>query len=280
MRPQKERSAPPRLGQHFLKDGRVRDRIISDLCLQGDDEVLEIGAGRGFLTVALAQRARKLWAIELDARCVQALKVAFLHSKKVNVLEADILKVDLKALCGGSPPHRLRIVGNLPYYITSPILFRLFEQADVIRDATLMVQREVAERITAPPTSKQYGYASLATQLFSHAQLCFSIPPSAFSPPPRVHSSVVHLQISPRAAELRLDDVSGFLQFAQGIFQEKRKTLFNNLKRMIPWAAPSARHRLLEALSEGGLNSTVRAENLSLEQTAQLYRRLRHLGWL
>lgn len=269
-----------RLGQHFLSDARVRDRIVASLDPKPDDQIVEIGAGRGFLTEALGPRVKKLWAIELDSRWVLTLKAAFLGSRKVEVVEGDILEINFQNLCGSASTGQLRVVGNLPYYITSPILFRLFEQAHLIRDAVLMMQGEVAERITASPTSKDYGYASLATQLFSRAEVLFSIPPTAFSPAPQVHSSVVRLHMSPRTVELGIEDVSHFLPFAQGIFQEKRKTLLNNLKRMIPLPDDAARLRLQQAMVECALEPTVRAENLPVEMTAHLYRCLRQRGFL
>ncbi|MFI5174690.1 MAG: 16S rRNA (adenine(1518)-N(6)/adenine(1519)-N(6))-dimethyltransferase RsmA [Terriglobia bacterium] len=273
-------SARPRLGQHFLMDYRVRDRIVSSLNLQPSDTVLEIGAGRGFLTEALAPRVRKLWAVETDARWAAILKAAFVDSEQVEVIAEDILKVDFHDFAPpGQEKAALRIVGNLPYFISSPILFRLFDYTGLIRDATLMLQREMAERITATPTGKEYGYASLATQLFSRAEILFTIPPSSFSPPPQVHSSVVRLLMSPRAEQLALDDAPRFLKFAQQIFLEKRKTLLNNLKRFIV-NNTDTHTQLQEILRECSLDLKVRAENTPLEATALLYRTLRQRGFL
>lgn len=270
-----------RLGQHFLTDARVRDRIIASLDPKPGDRIVEIGAGRGFLTEALAPRVKKLWAIELDSRWALRLKSAFIHSPPVEVLEADVLRVDFhRFLAECREGEKLRVVGNLPYYISSPILFRLFEFADLLQDATLMLQKETAERITASPVTKDYGYASLATQLFTDAALLFTIPPSAFSPPPQVESAVVHLHMAPRNKELAIEDAAPFLKFAQQIFLEKRKTLFNNLKRFIPRNASDTHARLQALLTECALDSTVRAENLSLHTTAQLYRTLRQRGFL
>jgi 16S rRNA (adenine1518-N6/adenine1519-N6)-dimethyltransferase len=274
-------SARARLGQHFLTDRRMRDQVVSSMGLQPSDTVVEIGAGRGFLTEALAPHVKKLWAIEMDPRWVVMLKAAFLDSKRVEVIAQDVLKVNFHHFAtAGEASAGLRVVGNLPYYISSPILFRLFEYADLIRDATLMVQRELAERITATPTSKDYGYASLVTQLFSGVKMLFPVPPSSFSPPPRVHSSVIRLVMSPRAKSLALDDTALFLKFAQQIFLEKRKTLFNNLKRFIVRNSPDTLAQLQEILGECSLDLKVRAENVPLESTAQLYRTLRHRGFL
>jgi 16S rRNA (adenine1518-N6/adenine1519-N6)-dimethyltransferase len=264
-----------------LTDRRVRDRIVSSMNLEPSDTVVEIGAGRGFLTEGLAPRVGRLWAIEADPRWAAMLKSAFLDSKKVEVIAEDILKVDFHDLVpAGQEKAALRVVGNLPYYISSPILFRLFEYAALIRDATLMLQREMAERITATPTSKNYGYASLATQLFSRAGTLFMISPSSFSPPPQVNSAVVHLSMSPRGGQLELDDVPRFLRFAQQIFLEKRKTLLNNLKRFVAKSTPDTHLQLQEILRECSLDLKVRAENTPLEATALLYRTLRQRGFL
>ncbi|MBZ5555329.1 MAG: 16S rRNA (adenine(1518)-N(6)/adenine(1519)-N(6))-dimethyltransferase RsmA [Acidobacteriia bacterium] len=273
--------ARPRLGQHFLTDRRVRDQVVSSLGLQPSDTVVEIGAGRGFLTEALAPHVKRLWAIEMDPQWAVTLKAAFLDSKRVEVIAQDVLKVDFHHFVGaGEASPGLRVVGNLPYYISSPILFHLFEYADLIRDATLMVQRELAVRITATPTSKDYGYASLVTQLFSQAGLLFQVSPSSFSPPPRVHSSMIRLVMSPRAHSLAIDDTALFLKFAQQIFLEKRKTLLNNLKRFIVRNSPDTAAQLQEILRECSLDLKVRAENVPIESTALLYRTLRHRGLL
>jgi 16S rRNA (adenine1518-N6/adenine1519-N6)-dimethyltransferase len=270
-----------RLGQHFLSDHRFRDRILEAFQPRPDDLVIEIGSGRGFLTEALAPRVKKLWAIEIDARWAATLKAAFINSKRVEVLREDILKVNFEQFAQeGGGVTKLRVVGNLPYYITSPILFHLFDQGSFIRDALLMVQTEVAERLTALPNSRQYGFASLATQLYSRPRMLFRVPPSSFSPPPRVHSSIIHLELSARADELLLDDVGAFLKFAQQIFLEKRKTLLNNLKRFIPNRSEETPLQILQALADCSLDSKVRAENVSLEATAWLYRTLRHQGFL
>jgi 16S rRNA (adenine1518-N6/adenine1519-N6)-dimethyltransferase len=266
----------PKLGQHFLIDTLVRERLVASLRLQPTDTVVEIGAGRGFLTEALAPRVKKLWAVELDPRWALTLKAAFINSPTVEVVRQDVLKADFhRFLDPADEGGPLRIVGNLPYYISSPILFHLFNHAAVIRDATLMVQREVAERLTATPTSRSYGYASLVTQLFTQPTVLFSVSPKAFSPPPRIQSAVVHLHMSPRTAALQLDDVPAFLKFAQQIFLEKRKTLLNNLRRLIHDRSEDASSRLQSVMAECALQSTVRAENISLESTAQLYRNLR-----
>jgi 16S rRNA (adenine1518-N6/adenine1519-N6)-dimethyltransferase len=269
------------LGQHFLVDIGVRDRIIDSLGLQSADHVVEIGAGRGYLTEALAPCVKRLWAIEIDPRYALRLKTQFINSSVVEVLEGDFLRIDLRSLAAQMDKvGKLRVVGNLPYFISSPILFRLLEYSDLISDVTLMLQQEMAERITATPTSRDYGYASLVTQLFSRPTMLFSVPPKAFSPPPQVHSSVIRLVMASRTAALSLDDMPQFLKFAQQIFLEKRKTLLNNLRRFIPAEASGPDAPLPEIFRQCKLDSKVRAENLSLEATAQLYRALRQRGWL
>ncbi len=271
-----------RLGQHFLIDAQIRDLLISNLNLDATDVWVEIGAGRGYLTEALAGRVRKLFAVELDPRWALTLKAGFINSKTVTVVCADILRLDFHDFLDGTNGGRtLRVVGNLPYYITSPILFHLFNYADLLREAFLMVQQEVAERVTAAPSSRDYGYASLATQFFAKAEILFSIPPRAFSPPPKVRSAVIHLVFSDQnRSQLQIDDTSEFLKFGRGIFSEKRKTLLNNLRRMIPVGPLSARLAVEELLLNCGLHPQVRAENLSLADAAHLYRTLRLRGLL
>ncbi len=270
-----------KLGQHFLVDAAVRRRIVDKMQPEPTDVVVEIGAGRGFLTEVLAGRVEKLWAIELDPRWAMTLKAGFINSRAVTVVEGDVLQMDFhQFLSPGDVGKRLRLVGNLPYYITSPILFRLFEFADLIRDATLMAQKEVVERLVATPTHKDYGHLSLATQFYSDPEFLFSVLPAAFSPRPQVHSSVVRLTMKSRARELQIDDPAAFLRFAQRIFVEKRKTLLNNLRRMIPQNSPGMHLKLEEQLVECGLDPRVRAENVPLPLTARLYRTLRLHGFL
>lgn len=270
-----------RLGQHFLIDTGVRNRILDSLRLEANDGIVEIGAGRGFLTEALARQAKKVWAIEIDPTLALGLKARFISTPHVEIVKGNVLHVDFHALAAQLEERRkLRVVGNIPYSISSPILFRLLKFADCIQDATLMLQKEMADRITAAPTSPDYGYASLATQLFSRPARLFAVPPKSFLPPPQVHSAVIRLVMASRAEELGVPHWDPFLKFAQQIFMEKRKTLLNNLKRLLSASRPERSSELAEVLEQCQLDSKIRAENLPLEATARLYAALRQRGML
>ncbi|MDD5541877.1 MAG: 16S rRNA (adenine(1518)-N(6)/adenine(1519)-N(6))-dimethyltransferase RsmA [Acidobacteriia bacterium] len=270
-----------RLGQHFLIDSGIRNRILESLRLTSTDAVVEIGAGRGFLTEALAHQAKKVWAVEIDPQLALGLKAQFISTPHVEIMVEDILQFDFRALArplGGE--KKLRVVGNVPYFISSPIIFRLLDCGDCIQDATLMLQKEMADRITASPTSRDYGYASVATQLCSRATHLFAVPPKSFFPPPQVQSAVIQLTMASRSQELAISDTKSFLKFAQQIFTEKRKTLLNNLKRFLPGNRPETSRQLMEVFDQCQLDSKIRAENLSLEATARLYAVLRQRGML
>jgi len=259
---------PRRLGQHFLADQRVLRRIAAALRLTGSELVVEIGAGRGALTRLLAQRAALVVAIELDSRLAALLRQTFAAQPRVHVLQADILEVPLDSLVAGLGYRNTRAVGNLPYYITSPILLRLFAFARVLEEITVMVQREVAERLTAAPGSRDYGLLSVTAQYYTRPQLLFRIGPAAFRPPPKVDSALVRMPIAPRSSELAIADDKTFLRFVGACFRQKRKTLLNNLKGI------SGLEQVQAALEGVGLPPAVRAEQLSLEQFAALHHRL------
>lgn len=259
---------PRRLGQHFLADSSYRRRIVEAIAPQPNDAILEIGAGEGALTGSLAERAGLVFAVELDHALVEGLRRAFAARPAVRVVEADILELSLDSLDIPSG-YRLRAAGNLPYYITSPILLRLFGWANRLTDVTVMVQLEVAHRIVAQPGTRDYGLLSVTTQYYSRPKLLFRLPPGAFRPPPRVDSAVVGMQLAPRREELGIDDARAFLRFAASCFRQKRKTLANNLRGLYPAA------RVAQALSAAGARPAARAEALSVDQLAALYRALR-----
>ncbi len=239
-----------RLGQHFLVKGSILERIAAAACPDHVELVVEIGPGRGALTGKLLQRSDRVVAIELDSYLADHLRAKF--DDRLEVVHSDVLAVDL-ARWRGAP-----IVGNLPYYITSPILERV-ARLDYPR-AVFLMQKEVAERLVAAPGSRDYGYLTVQTALFARAHLLFEVKPSAFHPPPKVDSAVVLLE---RRQPL-VPDPDGFLRFAGACFRHKRKTLRNNLVGHYGKEA-------VDALPEGGL----RAEQLSIEQLAGLYERLR-----
>jgi len=239
--------------------------------------VLEIGPGRGVLTSLLANRVRRLIAIELDRVLAAQLRMKFALYPNVEIIEGDVLAIDFSTLFGPKPgasrpglvqtPEPVPVVGNLPYYITSDILLRLFEFRESFSTIVVMVQKEVADRLAASPGSRDYGLLSATAQLYARVERLFTLPPSAFSPPPKVHSSVVRLVMAPRLEKLKVEE-AGFIKFLKLSFGQKRKTLWNNLK------TEYAANLLKEALQDAGVKPTVRAEALPLEKTAAIFRAL------
>ncbi|HET8637462.1 MAG TPA: 16S rRNA (adenine(1518)-N(6)/adenine(1519)-N(6))-dimethyltransferase RsmA, partial [Acidobacteriaceae bacterium] len=214
----------PKLGQNFLADPAAALAIVDALGDLTHETVVEIGPGAGAITQILATRARRLIAVELDSSLAAQLRAQF---PGIEVLEADILAVDLTALRKGE--EKLRVVGNLPYYITSPILSHLFEHHAAIATVVVMMQREVADRVSASPGSRDYGVLSVTAQLYARIERVLNLPPSAFMPPPEVHSTVLRLTMRPRFAELGIEPES-FLTFLRQSFAQKRKTLAKNLR--------------------------------------------------
>jgi 16S rRNA (adenine1518-N6/adenine1519-N6)-dimethyltransferase len=265
----------PKLGQNFLIDDRARHAIAEALGDTFARTVIEIGPGHGAITAILAPRCRRLIAIELDRALAAELRFKFRDQPHVEILEADILTTDLVSLLERSNPsgdttaaETMDVVGNLPYYITSDILFHLCAAASAIARAVLMMQREVADRVAASPGVRDYGLLSATTQMYARVEWLFTLPPSAFSPPPEVFSSVIRLEFAPRFAELAVDPL-GFDRFLKQAFAQKRKTLANNLR--FAGHDPSA----FTAAWPSDLPPQARAEEIPLEQMAALYRNLR-----
>jgi len=273
------RPAPrtPKLGQHFLVDPSAAQRIAEAFGDLSQSTVLEIGAGRGALTSLLARRARRLIAIELDRVLAAQLRMKFSLAPNVEIIEGDILAIDFDTLFGPKPgstrpgmnhqPEQVRVVGNLPYFITSDILLRLFAHRKYFETIVLMVQREVGDRLAARPGTSEYGLLSATAQLYANVEKMFTLPPGAFSPPPKVHSMVVRLTVASRIEGLDVPE-AGFIDFLRKSFGQKRKTLWNNLKSDYQPAA------LRAALEKSGVKPTVRAEAISLEKSAALFRAL------
>lgn len=272
-----ERSRKPKLGQHFLVDSSAATRIVEALGDISQTTVLEIGPGRGVLTSLLAKRARRLIAIETDRVLAAQLRMEFSLTPNVEIIEGDILAVDFDTVFGPKPgstrpgieyrPEPARVVGNLPYFLTSDILLRLFAYRRYLSTIVLMVQREVADRLAAAPGRSEYGLLSATAQLYARVEKLFTLTPEAFSPPPKVHSTVVRLTLASRLEGLRLPE-EGFINFLKLSFGQKRKTLWNNLKAQYDAEA------LRAALEKTGIKPAVRAEALSLEKTAALFRAL------
>jgi 16S rRNA (adenine1518-N6/adenine1519-N6)-dimethyltransferase len=267
----------PKLGQHFLTDHHAAGRIVDALGEVSDKTVIEIGPGRGVLTKTLAERARRLIAIELDRVLAAQLRMSLVRFENVEIIEGDILSIDFSTVLGPRPgmnhpgilhvPEKTRLVGNLPYFITSDILLHLFQYHPYFATIVIMVQEEVADRIAAKPGSRDYGLLSATVQLYARVEKLFSLPPDAFNPPPKVHSAVLRLTINPQMDRLRVPEQE-FIAFLKLSFGQKRKTLANNLKSRFDSRLLSA------ALKKAGLQPGVRAEAVSLEKMAALFRGL------
>lgn len=268
----------PKLGQHFLTAPDYATRVVEAVGDVSQGTVLEIGPGRGILTSLLAKQARRLIAVELDRVLAAQLRLKFGMLRNVEIIEADILAIDFDSLFGPKPglarpgieikPQPVKVVGNLPYYITSDILLRLFEFSKYFESIVIMVQKEVADRIAAEPGGKEYGMLSATAQLHARIEQLFTLPPEAFAPPPKVYSSVLRLTIDPQQEKLGVAG-DGFIDFLRLSFGQKRKTLWNNLKLKYKG------DMLKSALAEAKVKPTARAETLSLEQSAAVYRALR-----
>jgi len=249
--------ARQRLGQHFLIKGSLLERIAAAACPTPQDLVIEIGPGRGALTERLLKRAARVVAVEVDPYLAAHLRARFAGEPRLEVVESDVLETDLTAWGPAA------IAGNLPYYITSPILDKAVRAAPL--RAVFLIQKEVAERLAASPGGPDYGFLTVRTALFAGVKLLFEVKPAAFHPPPKVDSAAVLLE--PRRSALATDDVEEFLGFAAQCFRHKRKTLRNNL-------AETYGRKALDSWPEAGL----RAEQISLDGLLEMYRRVRRPG--
>jgi 16S rRNA (adenine1518-N6/adenine1519-N6)-dimethyltransferase len=266
----------PRLGQNFLTDPSAAARIVEALGDVSDSTVVEIGPGRGVLTSRLIGRAGHLIAIELDRVLGAQLRMKYAHQPGIEILEGDVLDIDFDSLLrrqrvAGKANHRFtgpaRVVGNLPYYITSPILQHLFSFPDLFSMMVVLVQREVADRIAARPGGREYGLLSATVQLHARIEKLFTLPPGAFSPPPKVHSTALRLTIDSQEEALGVRG-NEFLEFLKLSFGQKRKTLVNNLKAHYPEAEIRA------ALAKAGVRADARAEALPLAKAAAVFKAL------
>ena len=253
-----------RFGQHFLESAWVA-KLIQALDPQPGETFLEIGPGRGALTVPLAARARNVVAVEIDRDLAAALPALL---PDVRVVQADFLDVDLTELLRNEPSP-VRVVGNLPYNVASPILFKLLHDADdgrLLRDATLMLQKEVADRLVAKPGSDDYGALAIQVALLADADRILSLPPGAFRPPPKVKSAVVRLRF--REPTVDVGDRSTFEKLVRGLFLQRRKTLANALKPVADAAGRSAP----ELIERARVDASRRPEALTLDDMARLAR--------
>ncbi len=258
-----------KLGQHFLRDPHIVARILTTANIEKDDVVLEIGPGNGILTASLARQAQYLTTVEYDSELIHALRQQFAAQSHVRIVQGDARQIKYADLFAGVPllNRRIKIVANLPYYAATPILLAIFQSAAIVDTCTFMFQQEVAERLTAAPTCKAYGTLSVLTQYYSEPRYCFSVPPGAFRPPPKVTSAVIHLRFfdHPR---VQVRDPAYFFRLVRAAFQTRRKTLKNSLAKYSPGICSVS--QLAYAYKQLGFDERIRAEELSIEDFASL----------
>ena len=252
-------------GQNFLIDGNILDNIIDAAGITKDDFVLEIGPGIGTMTQRLCEEAREVVAVEIDKTLIPILDDTLSSYKNWSVINQDILKVDIKKLAeeknGGKP---IKVVANLPYYITTPIIMGLFESHVPLESITIMIQKEVADRMQEGPGSKEYGALSLAVQYYSNPQIVCDAPPSCFMPQPKVTSTIITLKCH-NNPPVKCDEKLLF-QIIRASFNQRRKTLLNGLSNGLHYS----KEQIAEAIEKAGFTPTVRGEALSLEDFATL----------
>ncbi len=244
-----------RFGQNYLRDDNIVRKIIAEISPASDESIIEIGSGEGVLTSHLLEKTKNLIAVEIDKRNIQQLKQKF---SNLNLIEGDFLKVDLRQL-QKLYNKKLRIAGNIPYNITSPIVFKMIENRDIITDSVLMIQYEVAQRIIAKPGGRDYGILSVITQYFADVQFCFKVSPNVFYPKPKVHSAVIHLRFKEDKPNKSDDEV--FFQVVKAAFGNRRKMLYNSFKNSI-FAHLN--------FNETGVDLTLRAEKLTITDFQKL----------
>ena len=257
-----------KFGQNFLIDTHVLEKIISAAGITKNDCVLEIGPGIGTMTQYLAENAGHVVTVEIDRNLIPILKETLADYDNVTVINEDILRVDIKALAeeynGGKP---IKVVANLPYYITTPIIMGLFESGVPIDNITVMVQKEVADRMKEGPGSKDYGALSLAVQYYAEPEIVANVPPNCFIPRPNVGSAVIRLTRH-KEMPVEVKDPALMFKIIRASFNQRRKTLQNGLGNASE--LPYTKEQIAAAIAEMGLTPTIRGEALSLAQFAQL----------
>lgn len=258
------------LGQNFLTNIAILKQIVEAGDITKDDDVIEIGPGIGSLTEQIARKAHQVLSFEIDERLMPVLKDTLNHYHNVTILNQDILEADLKTIIAEKfdGKHNLKIVANLPYYITTPIMLHLLEAGLPIDRMVLMMQKEVAERINAEPGSKAYGSLSIAVQLHSEVNLAFIVPKTAFMPQPNVDSAIVEL-VGRKEPLVTVANQTLFDQLVRGAFAQRRKTLWNNLQNQFG-KQDEVKAALTTALEAVEIAPSARAEQLSIQQFAQL----------
>ncbi len=259
-----------RLGQNFLIDEGILNRIVEAADLSKDDIVIEIGPGMGTLTKKLAQEVKKVLAIEIDENLVKLLRETLKSYSNVEIIQADILKINLKKLpitSYRSPVTKFKVVANLPYYITTPIIIHLLKAREILSNIVVMVQKEVGRRMVAKPRTKDYGALSLLVQYYTKPVIAIKVPRSAFLPEPEVDSCVVNLEVLEKpAVEVRDEEL--FFKVVRAAFEQRRKALKNALSRTRDLRLD--KKKVLEILEKVDIKPLRRGETLSLEEFARL----------
>ena len=256
-----------KFGQNFLIDTRILEKIIEEAHITQDDCVLEIGPGIGTMTQYLAENARHVVAVEIDKTLIPILEDTLSEYDNVTVLNADILKTNIQAICdeynNGNP---IKVVANLPYYITTPIIMGLFESHVPLKSITIMVQKEVADRMKEGPGSKDYGALSLAVQYYANPEIVAEVPPNSFIPRPNVGSAVIRLTRY-ETPPVNVDDEQFMFSLIRASFNQRRKTIANGIAN---GGLGISREQVADALEKMELSPTIRGEALTLEQFASL----------
>lgn len=260
-------------GQNFLIDTHVLDKIIKAAEITKEDYVLEIGPGIGTMTQYLCEHAGRVTAVEIDRNLIPILQDTLGEYQNVEILQEDILKVDIRALAQERNSGRpIKVVANLPYYITTPIIMGLFEAHVPLESITVMVQKEVADRMQVGPGTKDYGALSLAVQYYARPELVANVPPNCFMPRPKVGSAVIRLTRHERPPVL-VEDEGLMFRLIRASFNQRRKTLANGLANDPKLAL--TKEEIISAIEELGLGADIRGEALTLEQFARLANRIR-----
>jgi len=251
------------LGQHFLTDPNILNKVVESARIEEKDVVLEVGPGLGKLTAVLAEKARRVFAVEIDEGLAEVLRTKMAGHRNVEIIRNDILEVNFHQFIE-KEGQRLKVVANLPYQISTPLLFRFIDSRRLFASLTLMLQKEVARRMTAAPGGKDYGVLSIFTQAVADCSIRFLIKPSAFVPPPRVHSAVIHM-VWKRKPIANIED-EWFKKVVRGSFLYRRKTLINALRH----SGLALPENSIERIKESGIDPQQRPETLTIEEFALL----------
>jgi len=254
-----------KFGQNFLIDTHVLEKIVKYSGITEEDTVLEIGPGIGTLTEYLAENAKQVIAVEIDEKLIPILKDTLSEYDNIKVINGDILKLDINEIVKNAGADKVKVVANLPYYITTPIVMKILEEDINVESITVMIQKEVADRMQAKPGTKDYGALSLAVQYYSKPEIVANVPPNCFMPRPGVGSAVIRLDVLAEK-EIKVKDEKYMFSLIRAAFNQRRKTLVNAVRN----AGIVDKDKCVEVLEKLGLSENIRGEALSLEQFARI----------